>query len=106
MGWSSTEEVDWLVAQLADEVDFWRSKAEVQGRSPAELKGDLESLHREREVLESWRIGLVSQLDDLSIPQRGPRSLATGLGVGLLLSLALWALLIALAYAGYLIFSH
>jgi hypothetical protein len=103
--WSSVEG-DSLVAQLADEVDFWRNKAEAQERSLEELKGDLEFLYQEREISEAWRIGLVSQLSDCSIPQRGPRSLATGFGVGLGISLALWTLLIALAYAGFWLFSH
>jgi hypothetical protein len=101
----SAEEVDWLVAQLADEVDFWRNRAEAGEESLAALQGELEGLYREQEIAEAWRIGLVSQFDDLAPPAPGLPSLAKGFTAGLVLALVLWGLLAVLAQIGYRIFS-
>jgi hypothetical protein len=101
-----SSETEWLAAELADDVDFWRAKAEAHEAVVRRLARELERAEKEARISDAWRRGLASQLDDLTIPEVGPALLAKGSALALLIALALWAVLGGLAFGAYALFVH
>jgi hypothetical protein len=101
--------LEWLVVRLLDEADYWKSRAEELERELEELGGEVARLREEEEIAGAWRRGLASELEELALLSAVPRSgvfggvprAAAALGMGL----ALWVLLLLLAYGAYRLFA-
>jgi hypothetical protein len=92
---------EWLAAQVADETEYWRARAEAFGRAIDELTAELEIVHRQAEIAEAWRRGLAAELlEGAGFSDDEPPDLRAAAPI-LVISLLLWALLGLLALAAY-----
>ena len=97
-------EAESLMALLADEAEYWRARAETLDHMVAELKAEIDSVHRRADITEAWRKGLAeAMLDGTGFTEPGPPVRAMALI--LFVSLALWALLGLLAFGLYSFFA-
>jgi hypothetical protein len=88
-------ELEWLVAQLADEAEYWKHQAQLYERTVEELRVELYALRLESETSEAWKSRTVIAEDR---PVERPKAVV---GRGAQMALSVLALLSFLAYAAY-----
>jgi hypothetical protein len=99
---SAHVELEWVVAQLADEVEHWKSRSEALEGVFEELEAEL---NREREIGDAWRQALVDEANELARLGVGPSkervaAPLASLVIAVVVALVLWALVGLLVYAG------
>lgn len=101
--------LEWLVVRLVDEADYWKSRSEELDRELEELRGEVARLREEGEIAGAWRRGLASELEELALLHGAPRSgvfgSMPGAATALAIGLALWVLLVLVAYGAYRLFA-
>jgi hypothetical protein len=88
-------ELEWLVAQLADEAEYWKHQAQLYERTVEQLRVELYALRLESETSEAWKSRTVIAEDR---PVERPKAVV---GRGAQMALSVLALLSFLAYAAY-----
>ena len=86
-------ELDWLVAHLADEAEYWKNQAQLIERTVDELRVELYALRLKSEISQARKPPLAEDK-----PVQRPKA-AVGRGAQMVLSTC--ALLCLLAYAVY-----
>jgi hypothetical protein len=102
---SADELIETLVAQLADDVEYWKAQSETLERTLDEKRAEVRRLRRDLEKTEAWRKALAEELVEFTriehpVPHVERRALG-GLILGLSAAVFLWALLGLLALGGY-----
>jgi hypothetical protein len=102
---SADDLVETLLVQLADELDYWKGKAETLEQTLDETRAEVAQVRRELEKTEAWRKALVGELVELArfqdprtVSERPPLAAFT---FGLALALVLWGLVALIALGGY-----
>jgi hypothetical protein len=101
---SSDAELEWVVAQLSDEAEHWKGRAEELEHVVEELQVELDRLQVEKEIADAWRAGIVAEANELAQsagvePSEGVRTMPlAGLAVALPIALVAWGALALLAY--------
>lgn len=108
---SSDLEVEWLVAQLSDEAEHWKTKAQELEQVVDALRVELHGLRIETDIADAWRCGLVAEANELARsagvgPIEGVKARPiTGLMLSVAITFVAWAPLAALAYGAFRLFA-
>jgi hypothetical protein len=112
-------EVEALLVELVDEVEYWKSASQALTREVEALRSERETLIAEQRVAETWRLGLAEELadygrEDPSLSRPDPssqeqyeydRNPFRGLRAGVPLAALLWAALVPLAFIAYWLYT-
>jgi hypothetical protein len=88
-------ELEWLVAQLADEAEYWKHQAQLYECIVDELRVELYALRLKSEISKAWK-PRTALAEDKPVERPKP-----GVGQGTQMALSVLALLSFLAYAVY-----
>lgn len=107
-------ELEALLVELVDEVDYWKSTCDALTAEVEALRSEKEQLIAEQRVAESWRLGLAEELADYAredpwlfsvkstsedrSPSRNP---IRGVVLGVPLALLLWGVVILVALLAF-----